>query len=242
MGTIVHAVAEALANGEVSPDMASITPFVDAVWGAMPYAARYQARAERARLDEILLALLRWLSANERRVEAAEASFQVALETGGPVITVRGSIDRVEVDADGGLHLVDFKTGKHAASAAAALEHAQLGIYQLAVREGAFGAGATGAPEDAEGAPAEQRPRVAGAELVHLADTFASGMPKVRHQPALPDGHTWVHDLLVDAAHLAVGPRYPARRNGRCSGCTFRHMCPARAASAATDPDHGGAG
>ncbi|HEX6886688.1 MAG TPA: ATP-dependent DNA helicase [Candidatus Nanopelagicales bacterium] len=244
MGTIVHAVAEALANGEVSPDMASITPFVDAVWGAMPYAARYQARAERARLDEILQALLRWLSANERRVAAAEASFQVALETGGPVLSVRGSIDRVEVDAEGGLHLVDFKTGKHATSAAAALEHAQLGIYQLAVREGALGTGSIAEPDEGEDAPAgdEQPPRVAGAELVHLADTFASGMPKVRHQPALPEGHTWVHDVLVDAAHLAVGPRYPARRNGRCSGCTFRHMCPARAASAVGDPDHGGAG
>jgi hypothetical protein len=55
-------------------------------------------------------------------------------------------------------------------------------------------------------------------------------MPKVRFQDPIGEGWTWVHDVVLDAARLAAGPRYPARRNGRCATCTFRMMCPAQSA------------
>ena len=74
------------------------------------------------------------------------------------------------------------------------------------------------------------------AELVHLADRFASGMPKVRIQAPIDDGWTWVNDLIVDAARLADGPEYPARPNGHCKSCAFRFMCPAQSAAAAGQP------
>jgi hypothetical protein len=74
------------------------------------------------------------------------------------------------------------------------------------------------------------------AELVHLADRFTSGMPKVRIQAPIDDGWTWVNDLIVDAARLADGPEYPARPNGHCKSCAFRFMCPAQSPAAAGQP------
>ncbi len=217
IGTIVHEVARAIADDEVAPDMAAIGPYVDAIWAGLPFPARYQSGHERERLDGMLHALLRWLADNPRGVLHAEAGFELELATDTGGASVRGSIDRVERGPDGRLHLVDFKTGKTVASQAATEEHAQLGVYQLSVREGGL---AEVPADDVE---------LGGAELVHLGATYADGRPKVRVQAPLPPGETWVHEVVADAARLAAGPGYPARRNSRCTTCAFRHMCPALA-------------
>jgi RecB family exonuclease len=217
LGTIVHEVARAIADGEVAADMAAITPYVDAIWSGLPFPARYQSGAQRERLDAMLRALLGWLAARPGEVLAAEASFTFEVMTEAGPARVRGSIDRVERDELGRVRLVDFKTGRSVASQAATDEHPQLGVYQLAVRE-------AGLAEVVEpGQP------LAGAALVHLGETYADGTAKVRTQGALADGQTWVHALVADAVGLASGPGYPARRNARCPTCAFRHMCPAQA-------------
>jgi RecB family exonuclease len=243
VGVVVHAVAEALARGEVEADPRAIAPFVDEIWSGMPFAARYQSVHERERVDEMIAALLDWHRSTGREVHAAEASFALSLPTLGGTVAIAGKIDRVDRSESGELYLVDFKTGRSAATAAAAAEHPQLGVYQLAVREGALDVGtvdvaAVDAEHAVDGQPRvdaqpsvdaqPQRPTLGGAELVHLADRYASGMPKVRFQDPIGEGWTWVHDVVLDAARLAAGPHYPARRNGRCTTCTFRMMCPAQ--------------
>ncbi|MCU0284052.1 MAG: PD-(D/E)XK nuclease family protein [Candidatus Nanopelagicales bacterium] len=224
LGTIVHEVARAIADGEVAADMAAITPYVDSIWAGLPFPARYQSGHERERLDTMLRTLLRWLAERPGEVLAAEAAFTFDVATAAGPAQVRGTIDRVERDEAGRVHLVDFKTGRSVASQAATDEHAQLGVYQLAVREA--GLGEVVPP----GAP------LAGAALVHLGETYADGSAKVRQQVPLEDGPTWVHELVADAVQLAAGPGFPARRNPRCPRCAFRHWCPAQAA-AAPGPD-----
>ena len=216
----------------------------------MPFPAHYQRVNERRRVDEMITALLAWDLSTGRSVAATELTFNVPVPGGsGRPVTVSGSIDRVDRAPDGRIHVVDFKTGRTAASASAAAEHPQLGIYQLAIRLGALHAAGstppavgstalagTGSAEssvaDPDSAPITEPsppPVVLGqAELVHLADRFASGMPKVRMQAPIGDGWTWVNDLIVDAARLADGPEYPARPNGQCKSCAFRFMCPAQ--------------
>ncbi len=225
VGLVVHAVAEALARGDVAPDEREIGRFVDEIWASVPFPAHYQRVHERRRVEEMIAALIAWDASTGRSVAATELTFNLPVPGTGRPVQVSGSIDRVDRADDGRLHVVDFKTGRTAASAAATAEHPQLGIYQLAIRLGAL---------DGEGnsdAPAS----LGQAELVHLADRFASGMPKVRIQAPLDEGRTWVHDLIVEAARLADGPEYPARPNGHCTSCAFRFMCPAQS------PAHTGA-
>ena len=220
VGSVVHAVADALATGQVAPDLASVAPLVDRIWAGIPFPARYQALAERARVDEMLRCLTDWHRTSGRRPAGSEVGFTMELDTPTGIVRITGSIDRIDLDSEGRLHLVDFKTGRTAATQAATDEHAQLGIYQLAVREGA-----APLPSDAAGATAS------GAELVHLADRFADGRAKVRVQRALAaEGPTWVHDLIDEATALATGPEYPARPGSQCATCPFRPQCPAHAA------------
>jgi superfamily I DNA/RNA helicase/RecB family exonuclease len=248
VGMVVHAVAEALARGEVAPNRAAIAPFVDEIWSGMPFAARYYSAVERARVDEMIDALLMWQRESGRSAVAAEAAFTFQIPSHEGTIDVAGKIDRIDHDDRGRVHLVDFKTGKSAQSKAAAAENPQLGVYQLAVREGAIEGlggplhGAEGldhrpSPGDAGGTPPEADPdgALGGAELVNLGARLSSGMPTVRYQAPLEDGWTWVHDVVLDAARLARGPKYPARPNDRCSSCAFRYMCPAQPTAAAFD-------
>ncbi len=221
----------------------------------MPFPAHYQRVHERRRVDEMITALLAWDASTGRSVAATELTFNVPVPGASRPVSVSGSIDRVDRSADGRLHVVDFKTGRTAASAAATAEHPQLGIYQLAIRLGALdgggesaGSAAAVASGAADAPPAQEAsdpvvadtpvaPVILGqAELVHLADRFASGMPKVRIQAPIDDGWTWVNDLIVDAARLADGPEYPARPNGHCKSCAFRFMCPAQSPAAAGQP------
>ena len=222
VGTVVHAVAEALARGEVAPERDAIAPLVDEIWSAMPFAARYHSAVERQRVDEMIDALLLWQRAGDRVPVAAEAMFTLTLPSHDATIDVVGKVDRIDRAPDGRIHLVDFKTGKSAQSKAAAAENPQLGIYQLAVREGAVdglaapGAGSTPAP-----APA---PRPAPA---HARARRARRRPRARlprrgraRQPGRPP-HLGDADGALpgpDRRRLDVGPRRRARRRPAGAG------------------------
>jgi RecB family exonuclease len=237
VGLVVHAVAEAIARGDVAADEREIGPFVDEIWASVPFPANYQRVNERRRVDEMITALLAWDASTGRSVAATELPFNVPVPGTSRPVHVSGLIDRVDRSADGRLHVVDFKTGRTAATAAATAEHPQLGIYQLAIRQGALDA--AGAPGESPEAPPAGSVVLGQAELVHLADRYVSGMPKVRIQAPLEAGWTWVNDLIVDAARLADGPEYPARPNGQCKSCAFRFMCPAQMPDPARAPGPG---
>ena len=60
VGLVVHAVAEAIARGDVARDQREIGPFVDEIWASVPFPAHYQRLHERQRVDEMITALLAW--------------------------------------------------------------------------------------------------------------------------------------------------------------------------------------
>ena len=245
VGLVVHAVAEAIARGDVAPDEREIGPFVDEIWAAVPFPAHYQRlheRQPRRRDDHGAAGLGRLDRAHGGRhradVQPARA-WAVAARS-----SVIGSIDRVDRAADGpdprrGLQdRPDGGLGRRDRGAPAA---GHLPARDPPGRPRLRGGAALGRavadrararrdPDGASSGSASQAPPVAlgQAELVHLADRFTSGMPKVRFQDPLDEGWTWVNDLIVDAARLADGPEYPARPNGHCESCAFRFMCPAQ--------------
>jgi RecB family exonuclease len=148
---------------------------------------------------------------------ASEAAFEV--EHDGMLL--RGSLDRVERDPDGRVVVVDFKTGRSAPSNAEVAAHAQLGVYQVAVREGGL-----------EAVVPDASTELGGAGLVHLRLGTREGKPKVQHQPPLEpdgdDGLTWADRLLRRTAVGILAEEFPARVNDGCDRCVFRHACPAR--------------
>lgn len=130
VGTILH---WAMETAE-SPDADAVWARVEKRWGELlfesPWLAEHHRRSARV-LAEGIAAYLADFQAGGASIVGAEKSF--VLEVGRAL--VRGTIDRVERSPDGGVVIVDLKTGNHIPQAKVNAS-AQLGAYQLAYREG----------------------------------------------------------------------------------------------------------
>jgi RecB family exonuclease len=140
-------------------------------------------------------------------------------------IHLRGSFDRVEVDTDGAVHIADLKTSKGKVRGDDLPTHPQLGVYQVAVREGALDSLAPEVRERGrlvDGAP----PVVAGAELVMLR-LGKGDAPDIQAQGPIGEGVTWVDEALREADAHVRAESFPARPGESCRFCSFRRACPA---------------
>lgn len=131
VGTILHWAMETATD----PSAEAIWAAVESRWSELvfesPWLAEYQRRASRVLADGIAAYLQDFRAAGKQLV-AAEGRFSFDLDRA----TVNGSIDRVERAADGSVVIVDLKTGSPITQQARIDEHPQLGVYQLAYREG----------------------------------------------------------------------------------------------------------
>ncbi|MEX2290597.1 MAG: PD-(D/E)XK nuclease family protein, partial [Mycobacteriales bacterium] len=215
-GGVVHALADEVATGRTPAELDVLMARLDTVWGQLAYDAPWQSAQQHEQAREALRRFLTWhAAARDRTLVATEVPFRVELEAPGGPVLLRGFLDRVELDRDGRVHVVDLKTGKAPFTKAAIAGHAQLGSYQLAVRAGALD----------ELLP--DRPEVGGAELVMLRVADGSG-PKVQAQEGLEPSPTWVEALLDTAVRRVLGESFPPTPQERCGRCPFRSCCPAQ--------------
>ena len=89
---------------------------LDTVWDQLAYDAPWQSDQQRTAAREALERFLTWHAADRgRTLVATEIGFELPLQVEGRDVLMRGSMDRVEVDAEQRVHVVDLKTGKTAA-------------------------------------------------------------------------------------------------------------------------------
>ena len=119
LGEIVHALAQRVANGElaVTPDAAgveSLMGHVDAVWDRMEFRTPWaQASASSSGSEAALGRFLLWHHRNPRTVVGIEQEFKAVLDLpDGEQVRLTGYADRLELDADGRVVVVDLKTGR----------------------------------------------------------------------------------------------------------------------------------
>jgi RecB family exonuclease len=182
---------------------------MDEVWHLLPYDARWQRVRDHEEARAALARFLVWHLSNDRSCAGAEVSFDVEV---GDDIVIRGRADRIEVDDQGRVVVVDLKTGKHSPTKDELAHDPQLGVYQLAARQGAFA--------DVSSTPG-------GAELLQLRDAKKSGA-KVQPQSALAPDDPWVDELVGAVATGIRDEQFPARPSDACDRCRFRTSCPAR--------------
>jgi superfamily I DNA/RNA helicase/RecB family exonuclease len=220
-GNVVHVLADEVASGRTPADLDVLMERLESVWDALAFDAPWKSAQEKENARAALERFLRWhVLERGREPVATEHGFDVTLKAGDVQVHVRGSMDRVETDAEGRAYVVDFKTGKSRPTAAEVARHPQLAVYQLAVREGAvdplFGG---------------DRPAPGGAELVQLRLGAAKrdggdAHPVVQTQAPL-EGE-WVGELLADAAGKVLDERFTPSTGQHCSNCAFRASCSAR--------------
>ena len=209
-GSIVHAIAAEVVRAGLEPDVHELASHLDAVWaelGLTPWVSEREHAEAVAALERFVV----WHRSNKREVLAAEHEFDVIADVDGRAVRLRGSMDRVERSTDG-VHVVDFKTSKQAIKLKDAEEHAQLGLYQVAVEAGA-------AKDIAPGEPP------AGAELVYLR--LGATLPSVRKQSA---GTDIAFEQLRQAVRAIGAEAFTATVSDACGYCTFQRICPAQEA------------
>ncbi|MGW1023080.1 ATP-dependent helicase [Streptomyces sp. NPDC002577] len=221
-GNVVHVLADEVASGRTPADLAVLMERLDSVWDALAFDAPWKSAQEKEHARVALERFLQWHVTDRggRDPVASEHDFDVTLEAGPYEVRIRGSMDRVEQDADGRAYVVDFKTGRQPVSGADVARHPQLAVYQLAVREGAVDDVFDGA-----------RPEPGGAELVQLRQGAprkdgGEGFPKVQSQEPLAGD--WVGDLLATAAGKVLDERFTPTTGQHCTHCAFRASCSAR--------------
>lgn len=218
-GSIVHVLADEVARGELPADGPVLEAAIDSVWDELAFDARWQSAQQRTEASAAVRRFLAWHAASAARgrtLVASEQQFRVEVPTPEGPVVLRGSADRLELDTEGQLHVVDFKTGKGLPSKADLLENPQLGAYQRAVLASAFAEVAPDAPPG-------------GAELVQLRHDD-SGMPKVQQQPALSPAEepSWVDALITSAAQAIRAEEFAPTPGEQCSRCVHRRSCPAQ--------------
>ena len=218
-GTVVHAIADRLATGELTADD-DVMALVDEVWDQMDFRTPWSREREREAVAAAIQRFVRWQDGGTRRFLDTEVPVDAVVTLpDGQVVRLHGYADRLEIDADGRVWVVDLKTGKYPPTDKSVADNPQLGLYQLAVDNGAADA-IVGAPSVS-----------GGAELVHLR--VGDELPKVQVQPPQPevDGATTVQRQLMQIARAVRAEDLVARpEQTLCQRCAFVPICPAHAA------------
>ena len=205
-GNVVHTLVDRVVQGEFGEPAGvgvdTLMEHVAGVWGQIAFRTPWSSVKEYAEVRDALSRYLTWQSTNPRTHVASEQSFTVDVEVGGSTVRLNGFADRVELDSEGRVVVVDFKTSKNPPRTEDVRQNAQLGLYQLAAEAGAF--------REALGRDAEP----GGAELVQLRKEVA-GKVKVQEQaPQQPDesGRRTVEVPDRDGAAAGARRGLPGRR------------------------------
>ncbi|MGC4803620.1 PD-(D/E)XK nuclease family protein [Micromonospora sp. DT233] len=210
VGNLVHAAA--MLAEDASADRTALLEYVAARFDAIELAARWMVGPERERAEAMVDKLLRWLAGNPRRLLAIEHEFAVRLDDPQRPVELTGRVDRLEVDAEGRLVVIDLKTGRSTVVTEPEIgEHPQLGAYQAAVEAGAF---------------AEFGDESGGAALVQLGT--AAKDAKEQSQPAAGQGPEagWATALVRRTADTMAAATFAAVANSKCRVCPVRTSCP----------------
>ncbi|GLZ40508.1 DNA helicase [Actinokineospora sp. NBRC 105648] len=207
-GTLVHALAQAAASGASREELMAE---LDKAWSSVDAGAPWFSRREQQRVRGMVDTFLTWMRATRSDLTQVAVEQDVSVEL-PDAITVRGRVDRVEVDAEGRPVIIDIKTGKAPVSANDAQEHPQLAVYQLAVAYGAF---------------ADVGTEPGGARLLYVSKANKKTGATERVQDPVR-GETLDHWLKIvrEAAASTVGPEYTAYENPDCPRCPVRTACP----------------
>lgn len=135
----------------------------------------------------------------DRTTAATEAWFEVPFEDTAVVV---GSIDRIDVDDHGALHVVDYKTNRRVRSRSEVARSLQLSLYALACQH-LYGA----------------LPATVALDFVVAGLTVTVGLDELDLDRA--------RQVVLDTAAAIRAERFPATPNRLCDWCDHRGVCPA---------------
>lgn len=245
LGTLVHSIAQDLPEASGNEYVAELVRR----WPTLGMKDNWEGRLDFQRAELMVRKLAQYvllMRSEGRSLLAVEHDFEVQLpdvrpeavpagDLDSPTLqrhaVLRGQVDRLEIDSEGRLVVVDLKTGKRQPCKAEVANHPQLGAYQAAVLKGAFQDALPSGEEPGAVLPAETTKPLTpgGAVLAQLGTKTKS--PAVQQQAPLEPGDNWAEGLVNEAAVLMAGATFEARHDpGKGShgghGCRLPDICP----------------
>jgi ATP-dependent exoDNAse (exonuclease V) beta subunit len=201
LGSAIHAFAAKMVQ-EPGTTKADLISNLESSWKLIDPESGWVSASHLENAVEMLEKFVDYHSKSTRTVVDAEMRFDVTLGRA----RIKGSVDRLEVEADGSLFIIDFKTGGSAISVKDAKENLQLASYQVGIAEGGFTQGVISA----------------GAELVYLGTDAAGATIRSQHTINVEATKTTLNEI-ADGMGAAT---FFATINKRCKGCPVRKSCP----------------
>jgi RecB family exonuclease len=207
IGTLIHDIAAEL--GDV--DEATMRAEVEVRWGRLGLPEGWLSRRQRSEAQAMVARLARYFEESAAGGwERIGVELDMQVELGRALL--RGRVDRLERHSDGGLRVVDLKTGSAKPSKGDLMRNAQLGAYQAAVEHGAF---------------AEHGTVSAGAALLQVGKAAGVGTTLQEQAPlSADDDPGWAQTLVTDTAEGMAGSDFVATIGPACTFCAVRSSCP----------------
>jgi RecB family exonuclease len=204
LGSAIHAFA-ALMEMDNSLTEADLVEKLRNAWNLIDPNSGWVRATQLTKALEMIRKFVGYHTTSSKTVVGVEAKFVVDVGRA----QVRGSVDRLELTADGKLYVVDFKTGSVIPSVAEALTNKQMQAYQLAILEGGFAK--------------EHESRIsAGAELVFLGGKNKKASTRIQH----PIDPGEVKAEIEEIAEGMASNIFTATINENCGRCSVRGSCP----------------
>ena len=204
IGSAIHALASLL-HHEPDVDISEMQDRLAANWKMIDRAKGWVKEYELDQASEKLKKFFAWHRANTRQLIGVEEKFETVIGN----VRLKGTVDRLEIDSDGKVYIVDLKSGASDATKETVQSNMQLAGYQLAIARDGF---------------VNQHPGTTpgGAELVFLGGTTNSA--SVKTQFAINVDET--EEKIIELADLMSGATFTATINSRCRTCGVKSMCP----------------
>ena len=201
LGSAIHAFAAKMVQ-EPGTSKQDLIANLESSWKLIDPESGWVSASHLERAVTMLEKFVTYHNESKRKVVDAEIRFDVKLGRA----RIRGSVDRLEVEADGSLFIIDFKTSGTAISLKDAKENLQLASYQVGIAEGGFAQGNVSA----------------GAELVYLGTSTAGATLRAQHVIDVEA----TKEKLNEIADGMGAATFFATVNKRCKGCPVRTSCP----------------
>jgi superfamily I DNA/RNA helicase len=226
LGSLIHRLVQLAVNQGWG--LTELREQLDQVWDRLPFEASWFAASERAEVEKGLARFLNWRAGRVGELLAVEAPFQFELSLDGLQVILSGQVDWLE-RTEAGLRVADFKTSRRQPTKEEVAGMEQLGIYQLAIAEGAFTSSASPVSTVPVGASAVYlrqggRPDDVPKEFWQASLVERPQLSEDAIEPAYP---SWVHQRVAAAARVVADGRYPATPGTHCLRCAFATSCPA---------------
>lgn len=201
LGNSLHSVFEKIAHMQIrnkKVDVQSALAMLGDFWDSLPYDSYTDEQNDILSAQKMIQTFLDWSKKNPHKLVDVEIPFVINIGKN----TVRGKIDRLEIDSDGNYHVVDYKTGRVREDLRSIRNNSQVNIYAMAVRQ-LYG----------------KLPVTAS--LFYLKDKKTITYPIVMRQ----DIQDHQNMLCEMTAKIQQGMFTPVSPSGKCRGCPYRKLC-----------------